>query len=243
MPYGYRTLAIDLDFIDDELVLRESEGRVRSMPLLPRTVADFYRELFAMLAAVDVHVAIHPHAVECPRQVPLDEDVEHRAYDPAAVHAFWRVLRSVEPVFERFRSRFRGKCSPVHFFWGSFDLAVTRFNGRRAPPRKGTIDRDAYDEECISVGFWPGDFWRTMPGDPVDALFYAYTVPEPDGFAIAPVRPADAHYDGRTKEFVLPYEAVRRTSDPAARILEFAQSTYDAGARLAGWDVEALRYP
>jgi hypothetical protein len=245
MPYGSRTLAIDFDFIDHEVVLEDSDGRVRSMPLVARSVADFHRELFTVLEAIDVHVPIRPSPVEIPARTPLDEDTEHAAYDATYAHRFWRVLRAVEPVFERFRARFRGKCSPVHFFWGSFDLAVTRFNGRRAPPRSGSIiERDAYDEECISVGFWPGDAWRGIPGEPaVDAAFYAYAVPEPEGFANEAVRPAAARYDPRLKEFILPYEAVRAAPDPAQSILEFAQTTYEAAARLAGWNIAALSYP
>jgi hypothetical protein len=153
-------------------------------------------------------------------------------------------LRSAEPVFERFRAGFRGKCSPVHFFWGSFDLAVTRFSGRRAPPRgSSVIDRDAYDEECISVGFWPGDAWNAFGDPPVEASFYSYASPEPPGFASERVRPADARYSTQLKEFLLPYDRVQRAPDPATAILEFAQSVYDAGARLGGWDMRALAYP
>jgi hypothetical protein len=245
MPYGSRTLTIDFDFVDDELVVEDSDGRMRSMPLIPRTVADFYRELFTVLEATDVRVPIRTFPVECPAQVPLDRDTSHAAYDASYAHRFWRVLRSIEPVFESFRARFRGKCSRVHFFWGSFDLAVTRFNGRRAPARAGSIiDRDAYDEECISLGFWPGDAWGAVPGDPaLDAVFYAYAAPEPASFGSQAVHPAAARYDPRLKEFLLPYEAVRATPDPAQCILEFAQSTYDAGARLGRWDVAALSYP
>ncbi len=245
MPYGSRTLAIDFDFVDHELVLEDSDGRVRSLPLIPRSVADFYRELFTVLEALDVRVPIRALPVECPAEAPLDMDTSHAAYDASYAHRFWRVLRIIEPVFESFRARFRGKCSPVHFFWGSFDLAVTRFNGRRAPPRAGSIiERDAYDEECISLGFWPGDAWGAVPGDPpIDAAFYAYTVPAPASLASEAVRPAAARYHSRLKEFLLPYEAARTAPDPAKCILEFAQSTYEAGARLARWDVAALSYP
>ena len=183
--------------------------------------------------------------MECPATALLSEDTEHRTYDPVQASRFWQVLRGIEPVFERFRSGFRGKCSPVHFFWGSFDLAVTRFSGRRAPPRTGSIvERDAYDEECCSLGFWPGDAWGMVPGEPpLDALFYTYVVPEPPGFASERPLPAAARYDARVKEFVLPYEAARTAPDPAQAILDFAQSTYDAGARLAKWDTRALAYP
>jgi hypothetical protein len=245
MPYGPRTLAIDFDFVDHELVLEDSDGRVRSISLVARTVADFYREIFSMLETMEVRVHVWPSPVEIPARTPLDLDTEHAAYDASYAHCFWRVLRAIEPVFERFRARFRGKCSPVHFFWGSLDLAVTRFNGRRAPPRAGSIiERDAYDEECISLGFWPGDAWCAVPGEPeVDAAFYAYVVPEPAGFAGDAVSPATARYDSRLREFILPYEAARAAPDPAQSILDFAQSTYEAAARRAGWNIAALGYP
>jgi hypothetical protein len=211
------------------------------MPLIPRTVADFHHELFALLASIGIEVDISLHPVESPVTTPFTEDMEHAAYDAAAAHRFGQVLRSVEPIFEVFRAHFRGKGSPVHFFWGSFDLAVTRFSGKRAPLRKGSIiERDAYDEEVISLGFWPGDAWN--PSGP-DALFYAYAVPEPPGFAGRSVRPAAASYSAQLKEFVLPYDAVRREADPVRAVLEFAESTYESGATLAAWPREALAYP
>ncbi len=163
MPWGDRTFAIDLDFIDHEVVVEDSDGQRRALPLVSRSVADFNRELFAVLVSLGIDVQIRGLPVECPSTTPFHEDGEVRPYDAASAHRFWRALRSVEPVLERFRAGFRGKCSPVHFFWGSFDLAVTRFSGRRAPPRGASvIDRDAYDEECISVGFWPGDMWNAV---------------------------------------------------------------------------------
>ena len=171
--------------------------------------------------------------------VALDADHEHHSYDRAPAHQLWQILRRIEPVFQTFRSRFRGKCSPVHFFWGSFDLAVSRFNGRRAPPRKGLIERDGYDEEVCSLGFWPGDPWSGQS----EAMFYAYLVPAPDGMASARVRPEAAGFSDQLKEFVLPYEAVRTAADPARAILEFAESSYDAASTLAGWDRKALAYP
>jgi Family of unknown function (DUF5996) len=244
MPWGDRTFAIDLDFIDHEVVVEDSDGQRRALPLIGRSVADFHRELFEVLTAMGIGVHIWTHPVEIPSTTPFEEQTEPRPYDAAYAHRFWRILRSAEPVFERFRSEFRGKCSRVHFFWGSFDLAVTRFSGRRAPPRgTSAVERDAYDEECISLGFWPGDAWNVF-GDPrVEAAFYAYTIPAPDGFGGARVAPADAHFDARLGEFLLPYEAVRRAPDPAGAILDFARSTYDAGARLGGWDIRALSYP
>jgi hypothetical protein len=239
MPYGDRTLSIDFDFIEHLVLIQDSGGQVRRLPLVPRAVADFCHQLFAELAAIDVQVPINTAPQECPVSVAFPDDHQHRSYDRAQAHTFWQVLRRVEPVFQAFRARFRGKCSPVHFFWGSFDLAVTRFGGRRAPPRAAKIDRDAYDEEVISLGFWPGDPWTGA----TEATFYAYTVPEPAGLAGQPVRPQSALFSPQLKEFILPYADVRGAPDPARAILEFAQSTYDAGATLAGWNREALAYP
>jgi hypothetical protein len=239
MPYGERTLSIDFDFVEHRLIIDDSEGQERTLRLFPRSVRDFQAALFAELAALGVSVEIHQAPQECPVTTPLDQDTEHRSYDAARVHDFWQVLRRADSVFQSFRARFRGKSSPVHFFWGAFDLAVSRFNGRRAPRREGPIDRDAYDEEVISLGFWPGDPWTGA----VDALFYSYTVPEPRGLPEARVEPAAASFDTKLKEFVLPYAEVRRSNDPARTVLEFAQSTYDAGSRLAGWDRAALAYP
>jgi hypothetical protein len=239
MPYRDRLLSIDFDFIDQRLVVSDTDGRVRTLSLAPRSVCDFYDALFHELAAIDVHVRIHPKPQECPVVTPFTEDVEHATYDAAQAQRFWQVLRRIEPVFQTFRSGFRGKCSPVHFFWGSFDLAVSRFNGRRAPPRNGVIDRDAYDEEVISLGFWPGDPWTGAS----DALFYSYTVPEPPGLAQQRLRPDAAFFSDKMREFLLPYDAVRRSDEPAREILDFAQSTYDAGATLRGWDRAALTYP
>jgi hypothetical protein len=239
MPYGNRSLSIDFDFIDHRVVLQCSDGRTRWLPLAPRSVADFYRALFSELAALDVHVEIHPVPQECPVDVRFNEDVGHCSYDAAAAHRLWSVIRRIEPLFQTFRAHFRGKCSPVHLFWGAFDLAVTRFCGRRAPAREGAVDRDAYDEEVISLGFWPGDPWtgKTEP------MFYSYTVPAPAGLAQQPILPAAAFFSDTFKEFMLPYDAVRRAANPERAILEFAQSTYDAGSTLAGWNREALAYP
>jgi hypothetical protein len=244
MPYGDggdRLLSIDFDFIDHRLLIRDSGGRADGFSLIPppRAVCDFHRDLFAALAAMDVHVRINPMPQECPVTTPFSDDHQHASYDPAAVQRFWQALSRIEPVFQTFRARFRGKCSPVHFFWGGFDLAVSRFNGRRAPRREDPIDRDAYDEEVISLGFWPGDPWTGS----AEAMFYSYTVPAPAGFAQQRVRPDAAAFSDQFKELVLPYEAVRSSADPAQAILEFAQSSYDAGARLAGWNIDALAYP
>jgi hypothetical protein len=239
MPYRDRSLSIDFDFIDHRLLVQDSDGHVRSLPLVPRAVCDFYQALFAELAAIDVRVEIHLAPQECPVTTPFTDDVEHCSYDRARAHRFWQALRRIEPVFQTFRAGFRGKCSPVHFFWGGFDLAVSRFNGRRAPLREAMVDRDAYDEEVISLGFWPGDPWTGT----TEAMFYAYTVPEPAGMASQRVRPDAAFFSEKMKEFLLPYDAVRRSPDPAKAVLDFAQSTYDAGSTLAGWDRAALAYP
>jgi hypothetical protein len=239
MPYKGRTLSIDFDFIGHELRIADSEGRVRALPLVPRAVCDFYHALWKELAAMDVRVEIHPKPQECPVTTHFVDDLEHKSYEPAQAHAFWQALRRIEPVFQKFRAGFRGKCSPVHFFWGAFDLAVTRFGGRRAPLRKAMIDRDAYDEEVISLGFWPGDPWSGKIG----AMFYAYAVPAPADLAKQKVRPASALYSDDLKEFLLPYDEVRALPDPAGAILEFATSTYDAASTLAGWDRAALAYP
>jgi hypothetical protein len=239
MPYGDRTLSIDFDFMDHRVVIMDSDGHVRVLPLAPSPVAAFHDALFAELAAIGIEVHIGEAPQECPVTTPFAHDLEHASYDAVAVQQFWQALRRIEPVFQTFRSGFRGKCSPVHFFWGAFDLAVSRFDGRRAPARKAMVDRDAYDEEVISLGFWPGDPWTAA----TEAVFYSYTVPEPAGLPGHAVRPAAASFSPAMKEFVLPYEEVRRSSDPAGTILEFAQSTYDAGSTLAGWDRKALAYP
>jgi hypothetical protein len=212
---------------------------VRTVPLVAQCVRDFYSAVFAELKAIDiVGVQIHGMPQECPVVTPLDQDTEHKSYDRDHVRRFFEVLSRIEPVFQTFRSRFRGKCSPVHYFWGAFDLAVSRFNGKRAPARKGLVERIAYDEEVCSLGFWPGDPWTGG----VDAAFYSYTVPEPPGLPSQRVRPEGAIFSEQLREFLLPYDVVRRSADPARAILEFAQSTYDAGTTLAKWDREAFAY-
>lgn len=239
MPYLERTLSIDFDFIDHRLILQDSDGRVRTLALAPRSVSAFCAAVFDELAAIDVHVRIRGEPQECPVTTLLTHDVEHASYDREQAHRFFQVLRRIEPVFQTFRAGFRGKCSPVHFFWGAFDLAVSRFNGRRAPTRQGLVERDAYDEEVSSLGFWPGDPWT---GDS-DAAFYAYTVPEPAGISSQRFTPDAAFFSDKMKECLLPYDVVRRAADPAKMILEFAESTYAAGATLANWDRAALVYP
>jgi Family of unknown function (DUF5996) len=241
MPYGDRLFTIGFDFIDHRLVIEDSLGNVRSLALTSRAVCIFYAELMSTLAGIGIDVSIGTKPQECPLTTPFTDDREHAHYDRAAVQTLWQALSRIEPVFQKFRAGFRGKSSPVHFFWGAFDLAVSRFVGRRAPLRQTKVERDAYDEEVISLGFWPGDPWPEAGG--TEAMFYSYTVPEPAGLSTTRVGPAGAGWNPTLKEFVLPYEEVRRASNPASAILEFAQSSYDAGATLAGWNREALAYP
>lgn len=245
IAYGDRTFELEFDFVEHELVARDCDDRFRAIPLTVGSVARFYEQLTALLRSLDVDVAIRPVPVEIPHTTPFPEDTENGTYEPERAAAFFRALRRIAPVFEAFRAGFRGKCSPVHFFWGSFDLAVTRFSGRRAAPREGSIiERDAYDEEVLSLGFWPGDAWGAFGQGPrVDASFYAYAAPEPPGLAQRRVHPEGARYDERLKEFLFPYAIARRAPEPEAAILAFAESTYQAGASLAGWDVAALAYP
>ena len=235
IPYGGSAFELEFDFLEHALVLRMAAGGERRIPLAARSVARFYREFVEMLRAAGIEVKIWSLPVEVPNPVRFEEDSIHAAYDGEAVQRFWRILLSVQEVFQEFRSGFIGKCSPVHFFWGSFDLAVTRFSGRRAPERPGAdaVTREAYSHEVSSVGFWPG----AGLGDPA---FYSYMAPEPEGFSAARVRPERAHYDSNLKEFILMYDDVRNAPSPSAALLAFCQSTYDAGAALAGWDREAL---
>jgi hypothetical protein len=236
IPYGQRAFELRFDFIRHQLVLETSDEIVKTLPLKPRAVADFYQEFMAMLRSAGIEVKIWRMPVEIPNPIAFDEDRVHSSYNPAAVEKFWRILLSVDAVFTQFRSGFIGKSSPVHFFWGSFDLAVTRFSGRRAPERPGAdaMTREAYSHEVSSVGFWPGG------GDVKDAAFYSYTVPEPPGFKDALVRPNAAHYEPKLGEFILMYEDVRKSESPTASLLEFCQSTYEAGASLGNWDRAAL---
>jgi hypothetical protein len=231
MSAGKVTVTMQFDFIDHRLTIDTSEGRRERIPLTPQTVADFYRAVMEALARLNVQVRIWTTPVEIPDPVPFERDTEHHSYDALAANTFWRVLLSIKPVFERFRCDFIGKCSPVHFFWGSFDLAVTRFSGRRAPERPGAdaITREAYSHEVISHGFWPGS------GAVQEPAFYAYAAPEPPGFKSARISPAAAFYSQDFSEFLLPYEAVRTAAGPADALHAFLVSTYEAGANLAGW--------
>ena len=234
LPHGDRSFTIEFDFIDHALVIRTSDGAVRSLPLGPRTVADVYRDLMDSLRAMALPVKIWPVAVEVPTPIRLDQDTADRSYDPEYIQRFWRILVRLDRILNDARTAFLGKCSPVHFFWGAFDLAVTRFSGRPAPPREGPeFMREAYSREVISHGFWPG-------GPSIDASLYAYAVPEPAGFKEARVEPAAAYYHQELGEFILPYEAVRTSAAPEAAVRSFVDSTYDRAATLAGWDRHTL---
>jgi hypothetical protein len=229
---GARTFTIEFDFIDHQLAIRGSDGTIDRLPLAPRSVKTFYGELMALLRANGVDVRIWPMPVEIADPIRFDRDEIHASYDRAAVERFWRAIVSMRPVFEQFRCRFVGKSSPVHFFWGSFDLASTRFSGARAPerPNADAITREAYSHAVISHGFWPGNATLREP------VFYAYAAPEPDGFPSAAVQPREARYDRNASEFLLPYEAVRRAATPERTLLSFLETTYDAGATLAQWN-------
>jgi hypothetical protein len=236
IPHAAGSFDIRFDFIDHCLVVETSEGATGGLKLSPRTVAEFYDEFMELLRSMGIDVHAWAMPVEVPDPIPFRQDRVHAAYDPAAAARFWRVLLSVHSVLREFRARFIGKCSPVHFFWGSFDLAVTRFSGRLAPARAGAdvITREAYSHECSSAGFWPGSPPLT------DAAFYSYAAPEPTGFAGAKVRPDQAFYHPELKEFILMYEDVRRSASPRDALLEFLQSTYEAAASLGHWDRTGL---
>ena len=232
MPYEQRTFQIDFDFIDHKLVIECSDGSLRTLPLAPRSVADFYREVMSLLAELGIEVKIWTTPVEIPAPIPFEKDHEHASYDAEYANRFWRILVQSVRVMEKFRARFTGKCSPVHFFWGSFDLAVTRFSGRRAPERVGAdaITREAYSHEVISHGFWPGMGPLGAPA------FYSYTAPEPQGLSDAAIRPGEAFYSKEMSEFILLYDDVRLSASPDDSLMEFLQSTYEAGANLAQWN-------
>lgn len=236
IPHGTRNFEIEFDFIAHQLIIRTSDGETRQIELAPRAVADFYRELIRTLDALRLEVKIRAVPDEVANPIPFAEDHEHAAYDAEYANRFWRILVQSDRVFKEFRSRFTGKVSPVHFFWGSFDLAVTRFSGRPAPAREGAdaITREAYSHEVISHGFWPGSGNVTAPA------FYAYAAPEPAGLPQASIRPASAFYNPETSGFILLYDDMRRADDPERVLLEFLQSTYEAGANLAKWDRAAL---
>ncbi len=236
MPYDDRTFEIDFDFIDHQLLIKCSDGAEKSLALVPRSVADFYEEVMQALHSLDLEVKIWTTPVEVENPVPFEQDHKHASYDAESANRFWRILVQADKVLQEFRARFIGKVSPVHFFWGSFDLAVTRFSGKRAPEREGAdaVTREAYSHEAISHGFWPGS--DAMP----EPAFYSYTAPEPTGLSEEKIRPPDAFYSSDVKEFVLKYGNVRRAASPETALMEFLQSTYEAGARLAHWDRNSL---
>ncbi len=217
-------------------MLETSDGLLKALPLEPRSVAEFYEELMELLRSADIEVKVWRMPVEIADPISFDKDRVHASYDRASVEKFWRILLSVDTVLNQFRARFIGKSSPVHFFWGSFDLAVTRFSGRRAPERPGidAMTREAYSHEVSSVGFWPGG------GNVQSAAFYSYAAPEPQGFKNEIVRPDTAFYDPQLGEFLLMYDDVRNAESPTASLLEFCQSTYAAAATLGNWDRSAL---
>ena len=235
LPHGTRSFVIEFDFIDHQLRIATSDGETSTLALQPRSVADFHRALLGTLDGMGLPVKIHPTSTELPTPIRLDRDTQHHSYDREYVERLRRILVQVDRVFTDSQCAFVGKCSPVNFFWGSFDLAVTRFSGRRAPPRDGpAFQRDAYSHEVISHGFWPGS------GPVLEPAFYAYAVPQPDGLKEAHVLPDAAYYHGELGEFILPYEAVRQADDPDAMIRAFIDSTYDRAANLAHWDRKSL---
>lgn len=241
IPYGGRSFTIDFDFIGHALLIATSDAMTSEMPLAARPVADFYHELFERLAALGIQVKIHAQPNEVVDAIAFAADRQHSAYDAGYVQRFWRVLVQADRVMKDFRRGFSGKASPVHFFWGSMDLAVTRFSGRPAPPHPGGapncpdwIMREAYSHELHSCGFWPGN--DAFP----QAAFYAYAYPQPPGFAAAPVRPQAAGYNAALGEFILPYDALRAADSPESALLDFFNDSYTAAATLGNWDRSAL---
>jgi hypothetical protein len=230
IPYHERVFEIQFNFLEHALSISTCDGQQKILPLRPQSVASFYAEFMEALRSLEIDVKIWPMPVEIPNPIRFDRDHEHASYDAEYAQRFWRILTLLDPVFKEFRSRFIGKHSPIHFFWGSFDLASTRFSGRRAPERAeaDAITREAYSHEVISAGFWPGG------GDVKGPAFYAYAAPEPAGFKTASVRPEKAFYSP-LGEFLLMYEDVRESARPENMLLDFLQSTYEAGANLGKW--------
>lgn len=241
IPYGNRTFQIDFDFVRHQLAVEANDGVTAGFPLEAQSVASFYKRLMDALGEIGVHVHISREPNELADPIRFDLDELHTAYDREYANRFWRVLVQADRVFKEFRARFQGKCSPVHFFWGADDLAVTRFSGRKAPEHPGGVPhlpdwvvRDAYSHEVSSCGFWPGG------GAVPDAAFYSYAYPEPEGFSKALVQPKEAFYSGDLREFILPYDAVRLAASPDDMLLNFMQSTYEAAANLGNWDRASL---
>lgn len=243
IPRNGRTFDAEFDFLDHRLVFRTSDGRTEATPLEARSVAAFYGDVMGILDRLDLDVTIRTTPNEIPDAIPFDQDTQHASYDPEYANRFWRALLQADRVMKEFRARFLGKCSPVHFFWGGFDHAVTRFSGREAPTHPGGFPnlpdwatREAYSHEVSSAGFWAG------PGLG-EAAFYSYAYPEPPGFDEWEVTPEAAYYHDDLKEFVLPYEAVRTATHPDDVLMAFFQTTYEAAAELAEWDRQALERP
>jgi hypothetical protein len=243
MPLGERTFEVDFDFIDQQLVVRTSEGATRAMPLAARPVADFHRDYLALLRELGIEVKLHPKPAEMVEAIPFAEDRVHTSYDPDAAQRCWRVFVQADRLLKEFRGRFLGKSSPSHFWWGGFDISCTRFSGRVAPPHPGGfpnlpdyVTREAYSHECISAGWWPGG----VGGPLEDPAFYAYAYPEPAGCSGATIRPSSAYYHQSMHEWILPYDLVRQAADRDALVLDFLQSTYEVAAELGGWDRAAL---
>ena len=236
MPYEQRAIEVQFDFVAHQILIETSEGRVAAVAMAPQSVADFYKKFMAALGELGVSVRIWTTPCEIPNPIPFEKDQVHAAYDPEAAHKFWRILVWVDRIFKEFRAGFQGKASPVHFFWGSFDLAVTRFSGRPAPERSGadSITREAYSHEVSSAGFWPGG------GDINGPAFYSYAAPEPPGFAEHRVGPQAAFYHAQMKEFLLMYDDVRAAASPKDALMEFLHSTYNAAADLGKWDRKSL---
>jgi Family of unknown function (DUF5996) len=238
LTHGSRRFTVEFDFVDHTLAIRASDGATSTLTLAPRSVADFYREVMGLLRDMALPVKIWPVPVEIPEPIRFDEDTAHASYDRTHVSRFWQILLQSHRVLSGARSRFIGKSSPIHFFWGAFDLAFTRFSGRPAPPREGpAFMREAYSHEVISHGFWPGG--ASLP----EPVYYAYAVPEPDGLKAAPVQPAAAFYHHELGEFILPYAAVQRDAAPEDVLRRFVDSTYEQAAHRAGWDRAALERP
>ena len=239
MPYEDRIFEIEFDFIDHRLLIKCSDGAAKTLALRPQSVADFYAEVMSALAELGMQIKIWTMPVEVPDPIRFEDDTVHASYDPEYANRCWRALVAIDEVLKEFRARFIGKVSPVHFFWGSFDMAVTRFSGKPAPERPGAdlITREAYSHEVISHGWWPGS-------KDMEAAFYSYTAPEPAGLAEVvgegKIRPAETFYNAEMKEFFLLYDDVRKSGSPEDTLMDFCQTTYDAGADLAGWDRAAL---
>jgi len=241
IPLAARIFQIDFDFIEHVLRIQSDNGLEKIIRLAPKSVSAFYQEVMRALDELNLPVKINTTPNEVDPAIPFEKDEKHAAYDPEYANRFWRVLLQSDRVFKQFRADFCGKCSPVHFFWGSFDLAVTRFSGRRAPQHPGgvphlpdSVAREAYSHEVSSLGFWPGN--EMMP----EPIFYSYAYPAPTGFAEAKVQPSAATYNAQLREFILPYEAVRKATNPDQVLLDFARSTYDVASTLANWDRAAL---